>query len=281
MLKENARKEDDAMKRIGLLCICLLFVWVAKAQCETENKAFRAGENVTYDLYFNWKFVWVKAGTAQMSITETTYDNEPAYRTFLQTKGNKRADFFFIMRDTLENVMSQKLVPYYFRKGAEEGSRYTVDEVTFSYKDGKCHIKQSRHRKDRKPKYSQQVEEHCVYDMLSILARARSFDPSDYKVGQKIRFPMATGAAVEEQTLIFRGQEVVEANDKQNYRCLKFSLVEYKEGKEREVITFYISDDANHLPIRLDMYLNFGSAKAFLTSVQGNRHPITARVDKK
>lgn len=266
------------MKKIGLLCICMLICLMAKAQFGAINKAFKAGESVTYDLYFNWKFVWVKAGTAQMKITETQYNNQPAYRTFLQTKGNKRADFFFIMRDTLESIMSKDLVPYYFRKGAEEGSRYTVDVVNFSYKNGKSYIKQSRHRKGKEPKYSQQVENHCVYDMLSILARARSFDPSDYKVGQKILFPMATGAAIEEQTLIFRGREIIEANDKQKYRCLKFSLVEYKNKKEKEVITFYISDDDNHLPVRLDMYLNFGSAKAFLTGVQGNRHPITSRI---
>ena len=54
-----------------------------------------------------------------------------------------------------------------------------------------------------------------------------------------------------------------------------------KKGKEKEVITFFISDDKNHLPIRLDMYLNFGSAKAFLKSVQGNRYPMTSVVKKK
>lgn len=252
--------------------------WVVQAQCETENKAFKAGESLTYDLYFNWKFVWVKAGTAHMKIENTTYRGEPAYKTYLQTKGNKRADFFFIMRDTLENIMSHRLVPYTFRKGAEEGNKYTLDQVEFTYKDGYSHIKQSRHRTGRDPRHSSQVEARCVYDMLSILARARSFDPSDYKVGQKIKFPMATGVEVEDETLIYRGREIVEANDKNRYNCLKFSLVEYKDGKEKEIITFYISNDRNHLPIRLDMYLNFGSAKAFLTDITGNRHPITSRI---
>ena len=125
----------------------MLVAWSLRAQYEAENKAFKAGERVTYDLYFNWKFIWVKAGTAEMAITNTTYNGEPAYRTYLQTKGNKRADFFFIMRDTLENIMSQRLVPYYFRKGAEEGKRYTVDEVRYTYRDGKCHVDQSRMRR--------------------------------------------------------------------------------------------------------------------------------------
>ena len=42
----------------------------------------------------------------------------------------------------------------------------------------------------------------------------------------------------------------------------------------------YITDDKNHLPVRLDLYLNFGSAKAFLSSVRGNRHPLTSIVTK-
>lgn len=267
------------MKRILLLCICILAVWNLRAQYEAENKAFKAGERVTYDLYFNWKFIWVKAGTAEMAITDTTYGGRPAYRTYLQTKGNKRADFFFIMRDTLENIMSHRLVPYYFRKGAEEGKRYTVDEVHYTYRDGKCHVDQSRVRRGGKTRTAHDVSDYPVYDMLSILARARSFDPTDYVPGQKIHFPMATGTKVEEQTLIFRGREVIEANDKRRYRCLKLSFVEYKDGQEKEVITFFVTDDLNHLPVRLDMFLNFGSAKAFLTKIEGNRHPISSLVE--
>ena len=76
-------------------------------------------------------------------------------------------------------------------------------------------------------------------------------------------------------------QAIGKANNDTIYRCLVFSFVEYKKGKEKEVITFFISDDKNHLPIRLDMYLNFGSAKAFLKSVQGNRYPMTSVVKKK
>ena len=131
------------------------------------------------------------------------------------------------------------------------------------------------------PKERPYQTDNAYFDMLSILAQARSYDPKDYKVGQKILFPMATGRRVEEQTLIYRGKEEVKANNDTVYRCLVFSFVEYKKGKEKEVITFFVSDDKNHLPIRLDMYLNFGSAKAFFKSVRGNRYPMTSVVRKK
>ena len=143
--------------------------------------------------------------------------------------------------------MGEKLEPRYFRKGAEEGKRYTVDEAWFSYKDGLCFAKQKRTFRDGEV--------------------------------QESEFPMATGRKVEEQTLIYRGKENVKAENGVTYRCLIFSLVEYdKKGKEKEVITFFVTDDKNHLPVRLDMFLNFGSAKAFLNDVRGHRHPLTSIV---
>ena len=154
-----------------------------------------------------------------------------------------------------------------------------VDEAWFSYKDGLCFAKQKRTFRDGEVQESEESDSRCIYDMLTILAQARSYDPADYKVGDKIKFPMATGRKVEEQTLIYRGKENVKAENVVTYRCLIFSLVEYdKKGKEKEVITFFVTDDKNHLPVRLDMFLNFGSAKAFLNDVRGNRHPLTSIV---
>lgn len=266
----------------GVLFVLLFAVALpARAQCTAQNTAFQAGESVKYDLYFNWKFIWKKVGLANLTTEAATYRSQPAYCFNLLSGGSKKADFFFKMRDTLTCYVSEKLEPLYFRKAAEEGSRYTVDEAWFSYKDGVANVKQRRTWRDRPAQEMEYSDSRCIFDMLSILGQARSYNPDDYTVGSRIQFPMATGRRVEEQTLIYRGKENVKANNDVTYRCLVFSFVEYKKGKEKEVITFFVSDDRNHLPIRLDMYLNFGSAKAFLTSVEGNRYPMTSVVEKK
>ena len=255
----------------------------AVAQCAAKNDAFQSGEQVRYDLLFNWKFLWVDVGIASLTTYSTTYQHEPAYRINLLALSDRRVDNFFKMRDTLTCYITQKLEPRYFRKAAEEGKRYSIDEAWFSYKDGVSTCKQKR-TFPREGEVFKDVatDSLCIFDMLSILAQARSYDPNDYKVGDKILFPMATGRKVAEQTLIYRGMENIEARDGLIYRCLVFSFVEYtKEGKEQEVITFYISDDRNHLPIRLDMYLNFGSAKAYLNDVKGNRYPMESIVGGK
>lgn len=270
------------MKRLTLLW---LSVWLGgfltiSAQCAVQNEAIQAGEQLIYDLKFNWKFIWVDAGQARMDMQAISHQGKPCFRSSLTSVSNKQVDFFFKMRDTLTCITTHRLEPIYFRKGAEEGSHYTVDEVWFSYKDGKCIADQRRMKKGGNIVETHDVSDECIFDMLSILMQARSFDASHYQKGDKILFPMATGTRVEEQTLIYRGPKNFKAENGVKYRCLVFSLVEYKKGKEKEVITFYITDDKNHLPVRLDLYLNFGSAKAFLKDIKGNRHPLTSVIQK-
>ena len=76
---------------------------------------------------------------------------------------------------------------------------------------------------------------------------------------------MATGKKVEEQTLVYRGKKEWKANDDKRYSCLVFSLLDYEEkNKEKELLRFYVTDDARHMPVRIDFYLKFGTAKAYL-----------------
>jgi hypothetical protein len=54
--------------------------------------------------------------------------------------------------------------------------------------------------------------------------------------------------------------------------------MEPDKGKMKEIVRFYVTDDDNHIPVRLDMFLRFGSAKAFLSSMKGTRSQIKAMV---
>ena len=267
------------IKRIYICILLFLFTGIcAKAQCGAVNDAIKPGEELSYELKFNWKFIWINAGWAKMTVDTTTYNGMKCLRTDLESFKNKRIDMFFRMRDTLTCITSDELVPLYFRKGAAEGKRYSVDDVKFSYRNGKCIVDQYRIVNGNLRK-NYQESSVCVYDMLSILLQARSYDATNYNIGDKILFSMATGKDVDKQTLIYRGKDVYKAEDGCKYRCLVFSLVEYVKGEEKEVITFYVTDDRNHLPVRLDMYLNFGSAKAFLTKIKGNKYPLDSLVE--
>ena len=132
------------MKRI-IITACLVCGFVissmAQSQCGIENTAFKSGESLSYDLYFNWKFIWVKVGSASMDTKMTKFDGKDAWKSYLITRGNDKLDKYFTMRDTLLSYCNTDLSPLYFRKGAREGSRYYVDEVWYSYPNGNCQLK--------------------------------------------------------------------------------------------------------------------------------------------
>lgn len=264
---------------IVLLVFTLLIPVDLQAQCGSTNTAFNSGETISYDLYFNWKFVWKKVGTASWNVTRTTYSGKPAYKTYLITRGSQQSDRYFVMRDTLTTYTDLNLVPLFYTKHAKEGKDYRVEEVWYSYPNRQCSVKM-RYRKNNRPAQNSTFSsKYCAYDMLSMMLRARSFNAGTMKEGQRVNFILAEGKHCEWRQLIYKGKKTIKMENSNNrYRCLVFSYVEKEGGKEKTIVTFYVTDDANHLPVRLDLNLRFGTAKAYMRGATGLRHPLTSKV---
>ena len=258
-----------SFKTFMIASLLLLVSTVASAQCTFRNTAFKSGEFLTYNLYYNWKFVWVKAGNASMSVIQSTRNGKPAYRGSLVTRGNRKVDDFFVLRDTLLCYSGTDLAPMYFRKGAREGKRYS---------GGKCHLRQHRLQSDGKHVWKKATYDDCVFDMMNIFLRARSFDPTNWKKGYVVKFPIADGKNRTPAQIRFQGKVTIKADNGVKYRCLRLAYMEYEDGKYKKIVDFYVTDDDNHVPVRLDMFLKFGAAKAFLVGMKGVRNPVTSIV---
>ena len=269
----------------------------AVAQCGIENTAFKSGELLSYDLYFNWKFIWMKVGSAEMDTRLSKFEGQDAWKSYLITRGNNKLDKYFMMRDTLLSYCDKNLSPLYFRKGAREGSRYYVDEIWYSYPRGFSKLryyvdeiwysyprgfsKLKKHRIDADGEQHWKTSEYnaCIYDMMSIFLRARNFDCSKMKKGDIIPMPISDARSLTNSWLEFRGKENFKMNGtKEKFRCLVFSFYEREDNKSHELIRFFITDDQNHIPVRLDMFLSFGSAKAFLKEYKGIRSAMTSKI---
>lgn len=252
----------------------------AQSQCGIENTAFQGGEFLAYDLYFNWKFVWLKVGNASMSTVKSKFDGKEAYRTSLITRGNERLDGVFVMRDTLLCYCdAQDLSPLYHRKGALEGKRYYVDELWYSYPNNNCQLRMHRIDADGEQHWKTVTYKDCVYDMMSIFLRARNFDSSKLNKDDVIPMPISDAKSLSNSWLKYRGKETFKIEgSKEKFRCLVFSFIEHEDGKNHELIRFYVTDDQNHIPVRLDMFLSFGSAKAFLKAYRGVKSPMTSKL---
>ena len=183
------------------------------------------------------------------------------------------------MRDTLLSYCNPDLSPLYFRKGAREGDRYYVDEIWYSYPNSFCQLKKHRIAADGEHTWRTSTYRTCIYDMMSIFLRARNFDASKLKKGQVIPTPISDARNLSNSWLEFRGRENFKMNgSKEKFRCLVMSFYEREDGKSHELIRFYITDDQNHIPVRLDMFLSFGSAKAYLKNYKGVRSAMTSKI---
>lgn len=244
------------------------------------QSAFQAGETLQYNLYYNWGLIWAKAGSATMSVSRSSYNGIPAYRTRLLMRGTKEADGYFVLRDTLTSYISlASLKPLYYIKEDLEGKKHRRREVWYSYPASSCRVRQryvkaSGDVKKRDESFAQQV-----HDMLSITMNARSWDTSTWRKGRRIKFYMTDGNGVQQQTLIYRGKTRIKARGTNDvYRCIQLSFIQHKDDQEKEVITFYITDDLNHVPVRLDMNLKIGAAKAYLVGAKGLKNTSSARI---
>ena len=262
---------------LTLLFALLLALPLLAVKVKTKP-AYKSGETLECVFYFNWHFVWVKAGGARLIIRDTIYNGQKAQYMSLLSSTNEKADAFFRMRDTLTTIYQpgKEVRPLYYRKSSEQGRRSYLNEVRYNHlPSGKVAVSQHYARTDRAPVHRVDTCNAGVFDMMSMLAYARNFDFSTMRPGQRISYPIATGRRVEEQRLIYRGKERVKANDGLSYNCLKISLVELDEkGKEKTVVNFFVTDDDNHLPILLDLALNFGTAKARLSKKSGLMYPL-------
>lgn len=270
------------MKRfLFALLLAAVSIVDMQAQCPAENRAFKSGEELEYTLYFNWKFIWIKCGSASFKTRAAYYKGTDAYRCDLLFRTNRKFDKYFTLRDTLEGYVSKDLVPLYFYKASLEGKDHRLEKAWYSYPDGNCSVK-LEYTNPHGTVYKNTVTKgECMYDMMSMMALARSFDAKDYKKGDRLYFYMTSSDEVFKQTMIYRGVENFKANDGVTYRCLVFSMLDWEEPKkEKEILRFYFSDDENHLPLRIDFKLKFGTAKAFFTGGKNILNPMNSIVKK-
>lgn len=213
-----------------------------------------------------------------MSTVQTSYKGKNAYRCSLTTQGISRMNSIYPMNDTLMCYATTSLTPLYFRKGAREGRRYTVDEVWYTYPQGKSHINTRRQNNDGISTYHNHTSSECFTDMLNLFLRARSIDFSKWKKGKSMMLKAADGRGMKNAMLTYNGRETVKTDDGKRWKTIKldFSLYEQKKSRYKKIATLFVSDDSNHLPVRIDLNMNFGSAKAFLISSKGLRNPSTA-----
>ena len=173
------------------------------------------------------------------------------------------------MRDRYETYIDTlNLQPIKFVRHIEEGTYKKQENIVFNQKlntasgaDGVYKIP------------------NCVQDVVSSIYYLRNIDFNKYKPEDKIPFNLFLDNQVYNVYVKYLGKEMVKTQYG-TFNAIKFKPLLLKgtifEGGEK--MTIWVTDDLNHIPVRIESAIVVGSVKADMMSFKNLRYPLSALV---
>lgn len=263
------------MKKIFVLIFlqCLATgLWAQGEFCSLPNTSFLNGEKLSFKVWYNMSRIWIGAGEATFSVNEETFNKRRVYHIVGDGKTLKSYEWFYKVRDKYETYIdAETMSPLKFIRNVNEGGFKIYNNVTFNQNIGQA--------VSTKGVYS---VPKCVQDVLSAIYYARNIDYNRYKAGAKIPFSMFLDDEVYNLYIRYIGKEKVETRYG-TFNAIKISplLIEGTIFKGGEKMTVWVSDDANHLPVRIDSPILVGSIKVDLMGYEKLRNPLTSLLSRK
>ena len=219
-------------------------------------------ETLNYSLYVGP----LKGGEAKLVSRKVNYQGEETVRMDLIANTTKVADKIYSLHDTLTTFLRvADSRPVRFQKHCYEGDDIVREKADFNVLSDRTYsVAMRKDYKNGRVKEHTETSREPVYDMVSIVAFARSINPSLLRVGQRLGFKLASSAEIKDECLVYHGKEQVKISGNK-YNCMIFRLVEpvMENGKSKDnnVLTIYVNDDPSRTIIQMDIKFKVGAAK--------------------
>ncbi len=240
--------------------------------CGIKNTAFKAGEKVTYKVYYAVAGIYVDAGTATFTNTLEMLNNRPVYHIVGEGHTNSSYDILYKVRDKYESYIdTATLQALKFVRNVNEGGYKKYQNVTFNKtantavtNDGVFNVPA------------------CVQDVVSSVFYARNIDFDVLRPNDKISFSMFLDNEVYSMYIRYLGKETIKT------KYGKFDAIKFKpllikgtifEGGEN--MTVWITDDENHIPIRIESPIVVGKVKIDMMGHENLRYPLSSLVKRR
>lgn len=219
--------------------------------------SFRSGEELELQIYYGP----VNAGRVHTELRVGLSEGRRVYHARAIARSTGLADKLYKVRDVYEGYFdSISMLPVKSIRDISEGKYKKHDEVTYDHENNKA--------------YSLRSGEHEVpsgiMDMTTTFFFIRNIDYDTLAYGQVIDINTFFDDEVFPFDMRYRGREEIKTRGGE-YRCIK--LVPYVEPgrifKSEDDMTIWLSDDANHVPVRIRFDLIIGSVKCDLIGYSG------------
>jgi hypothetical protein len=237
--------------------------------CGMKNRAFQAGETVTMKVFYSTMGMYIGAGEATFNTTLERFNGKAAYHCVGDGKSYAFFDNFFKVRDRYESYIDTvTMLPMKFIRNVDEGGYKIYNNVTFNHSAGTAVSTNGVFKTNG-----------CIQDAVSAVYYARNIEFEKYAVGDKIPFDMFLDDEIYHLYLRYLGKEIVKTRYGK-FKAIKFKPLLIKgtifEGGEK--MTAWISDDPNHLLLRVESPISVGSIKVDMFGYKNLRYPLTSLI---
>ena len=223
-----------------------------------------------------------KAGTAEYRIQKATYRQQPAVKTRLTFRTTTAFDKIFKIRDTLVTHLNLDLIPIHHKKFLHEGKTEYVEDIY--YQQFGANYTQVRSMRTRggvirfDTILSANTEGH---DLLNTFLVIRQIDYNNLQIGQSFEFASFVGRDVVRMKIRYAGQTIIEKSEVEKYKTQKFNvdIIDKAFSESKNAVEIWVSDDLNHIPIKIKAKLKIGAAEIDLSSAENLKYPFDAKIE--
>ncbi len=266
-----------------IILLILVFVFISvdgvHAQTDISKLPFNESEELHYEVFYNWGFIWISAATVDFTVepSDNCYENS----LLLSSKGRSLKAYDWIMEvggfySTYVN--KNNLNPIHHIRDTREGSFELHNEYRFDYDNDLIY---SEFEDSDHPKHADTIPLQInAADLVATAYQIRTMSFDAYQINDSIPFKILLGGQYHNIYIRYLGKDSIEIENGTQYKCLKFSaiLVAGTIFDSDEEMMVWVSDDKNKVPVQVEAKIAVGKVIASLSSSVGIRHPQTALI---
>lgn len=257
------------MKKFTIITALLIILQYMPSAA--QEAAFKHGEKITYTVFYNVIGIYINAGTATFTTSLEQYNNNNVYHVVGEGSTNSKYDWIFKVRDRYESYFNTgDLQSVKFIRNINEGGYKKYEEVSFNQQTNTAITPDGVYKVPAK-----------VQDLINAIYYARNIDYNAHKPGDKIEFSMFLDNKVYDLYIKYLGKETVKTRYGK-YNAIKLSplLIKGTVFKDDDKMTLWVTDDSNHIPVRVQSPISVGTIKIDLKDVQNLKYPMESVVVK-
>ena len=244
-------------------CLFIVLFGISTLVFSQTDLPYKVGENAAYKVSFGA----INVGFAYLEITESIQlNNRPVFHIVGKGRTTPFFDWFFKVRDVYETFIdTSTLLPLVFNREVNEGGHLINQRYQFNHNDSIVITQDSS--------FFIPIN---TQDMLSAFFLARTFKKESIIDGKSFYIPLF----MDDENYILEIKYL--ANEMMDTKwgkidCMVFQpkMQEGRVFEDEEKMKIWITDDANHLLLKVETEIWAGTIKAVLEDYKKLKHPLS------